>query len=140
MPRTPEQKLWHKYLKPALDRIPGLVYERIELKTGASGMPDVMYSYCGTGFIEMKVCPTDILNLNKWTGPQRRWAKQHGEAGAKVLLLVGTPGFVTLLDAVKLVKCGMGSYSDSLWCWCSECPIVPDELQLVLKVNPLGGN
>lgn len=138
MSRTPEQKLWHNYLKPALDRIPGLVYERIELKTGASGMPDVMYSYSGTGFIEMKVCPTDILKLDKWTGTQRRWAKQHGKAGTKVFLLVSTPSFITLINAVEMVGCAMGSYSGSLWCWANDCPIDSDVLQRFLKVNSLG--
>jgi len=88
----PEQLLWRNKLKPALQRVSGLVYERVELRTGASGMPDVVYSKGGTGWIENKISKLqEGIDLRDWRKSQRIWARQHIAAGAKVFLFVGCP-------------------------------------------------
>lgn len=97
MAATPEQRIWRNRLKPALDNIRGLVYERVELRTGASGMPDVAYSYGprGCGWIENKaVAEPDsngFIDLAGWRRDQRDWARRWTSAGARVLLYAGDP-------------------------------------------------
>jgi len=100
-----EQRLWRGTLRPALADIRDLKYERVELRTGASGMPDVMYTLGGTGWIENKYCPTtDKIALTGWTPAQRRWAKDHIEAGGKVLLFVGTLDGNYFIDPMGVIE------------------------------------
>lgn len=88
----PEQRLWRHTLRPALVDIRDLMYERIELKTGGSGIPDVMYTYGATGWIENKWSASHAhIDLSGWNTAQRRWAKNHVYAGANLFLFVGTP-------------------------------------------------
>lgn len=95
----PEQLLWRNKLKPALQRVSGLTYDRVELKTGASGMPDVVYSRDGTGWIENKVSDLkEGISLREWRKPQRIWARRHIIAGAKVFLFLGCPHGCYLID------------------------------------------
>ncbi len=67
-------------------------------------MPDVVYTYGGTGFIEMKVSghPVDI-SLLKWTSAQRSWAKRHNIAGGKVWLIIKFADGVVLVDTEKVI-------------------------------------
>ena len=102
----PERKFWRSDVQPALKAISGLQYNRIELKTGAPGIPDVTYSLDGTGWIELKVMPTNVLyprsiDLLNWEPEQRAWAKRHQQAGAKVWLMVKAGVNVALIDPLK---------------------------------------
>ena len=95
----PEQRLWTSKLRPALDRVAGLVYERVELRTGATGMPDVFYTLRGSGLIENKVSKVlEGISLRDWRKPQRIWARRHTAAGGKVFLFVGCPHGCYLID------------------------------------------
>lgn len=86
----PEQRVWHYGLKPALDKVPRLEYERIELRTGSNGTPDVYLSCGGSIWIENKY--SDDLNLAGWRKGQRSWAKRHGRCGANIWLFIGGKG------------------------------------------------
>lgn len=88
-----EQKFWNNSVRPLLKSIQGLRYERIELKTGVPGVPDIYYSYHGGGWIELKATETrdlnpDYIDLRGWTVDQREWAVNHIESGAIVWLMI----------------------------------------------------
>lgn len=136
----PEQKFWRNTLRPALIRIPGLEYERIELRTGASGMPDVVYTFGATGWIENKWHrKMPGLDLSGWSVAQRAWAKTHVRAGATVFLCVASPGRAALLqvnealcDLQEVELCGP---------WVREVfegRICPKRLAKVLHIGPEG--
>lgn len=94
-----EALFYKNRVKPVLDRIPGIEYERVELKTGKAGMPDIVYSHGGTGWIEMKWNDTtDYIDLSKWTRPQRRFAARY----PRVLLFVGNPDVTYIIDPTKV--------------------------------------
>lgn len=89
----PEQRVWHYGLKPALDKVPRLEYERIELRTGSNGTPDVYLSYGGSVWIENKYNGAkDYLDLSGWRKGQRSWAKRHMGCGANTWLFIGGKG------------------------------------------------
>lgn len=89
---TPEQKVWHRRLRPALQSIPGMVFARIESRVG-TGIPDVVYGYQGIGWIENKFTEAqDRIDLSGWRRSQRIWCDTFGPAGADVFLFIGTPG------------------------------------------------
>lgn len=94
----PEQKVWRYGLKPALDKVPRLEYERIELRTGSNGTPDVYISFNGSIWVENKhVVPknirgVDTLDLRGWRKGQRSWAKRHMGCGANTWLFLGGKG------------------------------------------------
>jgi len=105
MSSTPEQRLWRNRLRPALEKIPGLAYERIELRTGKSGIPDVVYTLGGTGWIENKVSDNKTnISLAEWRQDQRIWTRQHLTAGGSVHLCIGCPDRVVLLDPARCIK------------------------------------
>lgn len=134
----PEQQLWRNKLKPALEQIPGLVYERIELSTSTAGMPDVLYTYNGHGFIELKVSKVlkkYYVSLSNWTIQQRVWAKRHVNAGGKVLLLIEADCNILLVDP-KLVWDEAGFLFDMhpsvIKSWLKKISIPPMELASAL--------
>lgn len=51
--RKPEQEMWDKAVRPALESIPQLVYARHECRV-SPGTADLDYAYEGGGWIEMK--------------------------------------------------------------------------------------
>jgi len=107
----PEQKFWRNRVRPLFGAMTGVAYERVELRTGRCGMPDVMYTAGYTGWIELKWVEfksNEIthINLSQWDVQQRRWTKTHGKLGAVVLLLVGSEHGSFLIDAVKALEYG----------------------------------
>ena len=109
----PEQRFWRNKVQPVFAAMPGVEYERVELRTGRSGMPDVVYTCGYTGWVELKwstirPCPmTGIhgtINLDGWDSEQRRWARKHCAAGATVLLLIGTSEGSFLIDAFMAIN------------------------------------
>lgn len=138
----PEQRAWRNRLKPALNRIPGLEYERIELSTGASGMPDLMVSFHGTVFIENKWSSVvdGYLDLTGWAKVQRNWAKRHSKAGTKVLLFIATETENYLIDTEGSYRRERISASDwNILCWWSVGERAPlRELRRVFE--SLGGH
>lgn len=108
----PEQKFWRDKVQPVMATIPGLKYERVELSTGKCGMPDVYYTCGRSGWIELKwvklkpnkLCDiVESIDLSGWKREQRRWAKDHGQLGAPVFLLVGSENNIFLIDALPIV-------------------------------------
>lgn len=139
----PEQRFWRNRVRPALIAIPGLEYERVELRTGKSGIPDVYVSHRGTSaWLELKWASVkeeatgtvSEIDLSGWAPEQRGWAKRHGRQGAKVFLLVGTSighfiinAFpVTAKDSVKILDPAV------LWYWAPH-RIDPAELSEVIR-------
>jgi hypothetical protein len=111
----PEQKFWRNRVRPVLGAMTGLAYERVELRTGRCGIPDVMYTAGYTGWIELKWVefkPDNItgvithINLGQWDIQQRRWTRTHGKLGAVVFLLVGSEYGSWLIDAMKALEYG----------------------------------
>lgn len=98
--RGPESRFYQNRVKPVLDKIPHIKYERVESKAGKGGFPDIIYSLNGTGFIELKWSTTENpLDLTIWTVNQRRFATRYN----RVWLMVGTPERTYLLDPVQLL-------------------------------------
>lgn len=136
----PEQKFWRNTLRPALARIPGLEYERVELRTGASGMPDVVYTLGGTGWIENKWHrELPKVDLSGWNPAQRAWARSHTRAGATVFLCVASPGRTVVLQ-VDDVLCDRQEI-ELCEPWVREVfegRICPKRLAEILRVGPKG--
>lgn len=131
----PEQALWRNHLRPALQKIPGLVYERVELRTGASGMPDVVYTYGKTAWIENKVSSAkEGISLARWTKVQRIWARKHVEAGGTVFLCFMTPTEKLIIDPLAVINkqkvSDRGPHILGHW----SGPIPPEELKHILRI------
>lgn len=141
----PERQLWVRELQPALKAIAGLVYNRIELKTGDPGIPDVMYSLNGTGWIELKDTRSKTpwppsIDLSGWEPEQRAWAKRHRRSGAKVWLMVRAGAIVALIDPITCYDLDQVDWSDHLAVrWTTDSMARPvDRIRLaeLLKVGP----
>lgn len=159
MQSKPEQAVWRDRLKPVLDSTVGLIYERIELRTGRAGIPDVMYSCNGTGWIELKAAELDStgrnIDLSGWTTEQRSFARRHHTKGAKVWLLIGSrAGTVWLIDAPMVVDMQFVNKDDcsvratwqgapdrhELRAWLACPPLERHDLWLkLLNFVPMGG-
>lgn len=84
----PEKRLYEYRVKPVLQSIADLEFDRIETGKVTVGVPDIIYTRGGTGFIELKIGDT----LKGWSSRQRRWARRHVECGARVWLILATTG------------------------------------------------
>lgn len=138
----PEQRYWRNRVQPVFAAITGVEYERVELRTGKSGMPDVYYTCGHSGWIELKwsvLKPDPIdgiihnIDLNGWDTPQRRWARKHCAAGATVFLLVGTAQGSFMIDASLAVNLDEVHITSRAVVWFWPGKINPAEFKRVLK-------
>jgi len=138
----PEQRFWRNKVQPAFAAMTGVEYERVELRTGKSGMPDVYYTCKHSGWIELKWsvmkpepldCTLGNIDLNGWDTPQRRWAKRHCAAGATVFLLIGTAQGSFLIDASLVVNCDSIHITSKAVVWHWPGKIDPAELKRLLR-------
>mgnify|MGYP001773131483 CR=1 FL=1 len=99
---TPSQKklernFWRNGLKPRLEAIPGMFYDRIETGSTASSVPDVAYTYNGHhGWIELKAVESKdgSVDLSHYTPGQRRWLFNRGEAAGYCWLMIRVDSMV----------------------------------------------
>lgn len=139
---TPEQSLWHNRLRPTLDRVRGLAYDRLENRVSA-GVPDVVYSYRGTGWIENKVSTstsTGRIGLSGWRQSQRNWTARHVECGARVFLCVACPDAVFLIRAADTMdECPIWMHQTIERCHPSVVARWPDRIDALELAHYLGG-
>lgn len=86
----PEAKLWRS-LRPKLQQVPDLDFDRIETGSTSKNVPDVAYTRHGHhGWIELKaVEPRDgYVNIKHFTAGQRRFLVERGRKAGHCFLLV----------------------------------------------------
>lgn len=102
----PEQKVW-KRLRPILQGVPGLKYERVESGVSGNGVPDVYCAQKGRGafWFELKADTTeDSTELrfpateSGWRHTQRRWAADSWARDVPVYLVVGKGSVLYFMD------------------------------------------
>lgn len=102
----PEQKVW-KRLRPILQGVPGLKYERVESGVSGNGVPDVYCAQKGRGafWFELKAdTTTDATEIrfpateSGWRHTQRRWAADSWARGVPVYLVVGKGPALYVMD------------------------------------------
>jgi hypothetical protein len=87
----PETRYWRTRVKPALDAMENILYNRIESGTTSGGIPDLSYSCpSGHGWIELKIghVKGDRLCTPTMTPVQANWLKTRGDLAGKVYILV----------------------------------------------------
>lgn len=106
-----EKTLYTQRIKPLLDGIGGLVYNRIEVKGLSRGVPDITYSFNGHhGWIELKYHPQQIkldqpFKLNReLTASQRWWLTQRGAIGGHCWVFVGTLEHFLIINYININK------------------------------------
>lgn len=130
--RKLEQNFWRNGLKPKLDSLPGMHYDRIETGGTSKSVPDVAYSYKPLhraghhGWIELKACAIerdDVVDLGHFTSGQRRFLMNRGEVGDNCFLMVRADFQVFLIpwDHIKDIPYGkvklklLRGISDCYW-------------------------
>ena len=108
----PETKYWRTRVKPALDAMKNILYNRIESGTTSGGIPDLSYSYpSGHGWIELKIgyAKGDRLYTPTMTPIQTNWLKTRGDLAGKVYILVLFDGVEYLYnhDMGKALRIGV---------------------------------
>lgn len=108
----PETKYWRTRVKPALDAMKNILYNRIESGTTSRGIPDLSYSCpSGHGWIELKIghVKGDRLYTPTMTAVQANWLKTRGDLAGKVYILVLFEGVEYLYphDTGKALKIGV---------------------------------
>ena len=75
-----EQKFYKRLRDTVFCRIPGFLWDRVENREHATGMPDIAYSYAGHhGWIELKSVENKGVRL--LDPMQMQWLKDRGNAG-----------------------------------------------------------
>lgn len=113
----PEQKFWRNEVRPALQRITALNYERMELRLGKAGFPDVFFNYHGPGVIELKVSTNEadnVWDLSEWTEEQRGWAKRFCHSGMRGFLMVRGPSGVVMANVNHVIDHSEVTWADFL--------------------------
>lgn len=112
-----ERQFWRNGLKPKLEAMPGMEFDRIETGTTAKSVPDVFYSYRALnraghhGWIELKACEiddNDCVDLGHFTPGQRRWLKNHGEIGESCFLMIRADSQVFLISWERVASVPRG--------------------------------
>ena len=102
----PEQAFWNNDLRPLFQSVRGLFYERVELRTGQAGFPDLVYCYKNqrVGAIELKARMKEYWDLSTWTQEQRAWAQRFTTPNFPVLLLIKGAAGVAAFKAVDVIQ------------------------------------
>lgn len=108
----PETKYWRSKVKPALDAMKNILYNRVESGATSGGIPDLSYSCpTGHGWIELKMghAKGDRLHTPTMTPIQANWLKTRGDLAGKVYILVLFDGVEYLYghDMGKALRIGV---------------------------------
>ena len=106
-----EKKFYTNRIKPLLDGVDGLEYNRIEVKGLARGVPDITYSFNGHhGWIELKYHPRKVKPHYKFkltrelTASQRQWLTTRGAIGGHCWVFLGTPEHFLMINYININK------------------------------------
>lgn len=121
-----ERNFWRNGLKPKLDSVPGMFYDRVETGSTATSVPDIAYTYKGHhGWIELKAAESaeNSVNLSHFTSGQRRFLRDRGAEGGYCWLMVRVDStiYVVHYSKVRSVPTGVitlkGLKAISMFIW-----------------------